>query len=136
MSTFAYHVRVAFVDTDASGRIHFTAMLRYFEAAELEFLRSLGFRYTDSPADIGFPRVHVESDYRAAVGFDDELDIQVRVKRVGTSSYTLEFTAVKGDTVISNGSITAVCVSRRTGHAMAMPERLREALHKSGHNGD
>ena len=42
MSDFIHRVRVAFVDTDASGRIHFTAMLRYFEAAEQEFLRSLG----------------------------------------------------------------------------------------------
>src|SRR5579871_5602957 len=120
MSTFAYHVRVGFVDTDASGRIHFTAMFRYYEAAELEFLRSLGFQYTDSPADIGFPRVHVDSDYRAAVGFDNELDIQVRVKRVGTTSYTLGFTAMKGETVVSHGSITAVCVTRRTGRAVAM----------------
>jgi acyl-CoA thioester hydrolase len=131
MPAFAYRVRVAFVDTDASGRIHFTAMLRYFEAAESEFLRSLGFQYRDAPPDIGFPRVHVESDYRAAVGFDDELDIGVSVKRVGTTSYTLEFHAMKAGTTVSNGSITAVCVNRRTGRAIAMPEALREALRKA-----
>jgi YbgC/YbaW family acyl-CoA thioester hydrolase len=126
MPKFTHRVRVAFPDTDASGRIHFTAMLRYFEAAEIEFLRSLGYRYRDAP-DVGFPRVRVECEYRSAVGFDDELDIAVSVKRVGTSSYTLEFAAMKEGAVAANGSIVVVCVGR-PGRAQPLPEALRKAL--------
>jgi len=128
MPTFTHRVRVAFPDTDASGRIHFTAMLRYFEAAEIEFLRALGYRYRDAP-DIGFPRVRVECEYRSAVGFDDELDIAVSVTRVGTSSYTLEFAAMKDGAVTANGSIVVVCVGR-PGRAQALPEELKEALRR------
>jgi len=130
MPKFAHRVRVAFPDTDASGRIHFTAMLRYFEAAEIEFLRSLGYRYRDAP-DIGFPRVRVECEYRSAVGFDDELDIAVSVKRVGTSSYTLEFAAMKDGAVAANGSIVAVGVGP-SGRAQALPEALKDALRGAG----
>jgi acyl-CoA thioester hydrolase len=126
MPGFLYRVRVAFPDTDASGRIHFTAMLRYFEAAEIEFLRSLGYSYRDAP-EIGFPRVRVECEYRSAVGFDDELDVTVAVKRVGTSSYTLEFAALKDGAVAANGSIVVVCVGR----AQALPQRLKDALRGS-----
>lgn len=126
MPKFTHRVRVAFPDTDASGRIHFTAMLRYFEAAEIEFLRSLGYCYRDAP-DVGFPRVRVECEYRSAVGFDDELDIAVSVKRVGTSSYTLEFAAMKEGAVAANGSIVVVCVGR-PGRAQPLPEALRKAL--------
>jgi acyl-CoA thioester hydrolase len=133
MTPFMHRVRVAFVDTDASGRIHFTAMFRYFEAAELEFLRSLGFCYRDAP-DIGFPRVKVECEYRAAIGFDDELDIAVNVKRVGTSSYTLAFTTWKGDVASANGSIVVVCVGR-PGRAQPLPEVLRTALRNSMETG-
>src|SRR5580704_5232512 len=104
MPNFTHRLRVAFPDTDTSGRIHFTAMLRYFEAAEIEFLRSLGFSYGMSPG-LGFPRVRVECDYRSAVVFDDEVDVEVSVKRVGTSSYTLEFAAMKDGTLAANGSI-------------------------------
>ena len=128
MPKFTYRVRVAFPDTDASGRIHFTAMLRYFESAEIEFLRSLGYRYRDAP-DIAFPRVRVECEYRSAVGFDDELDIAVSVTRVGTSSYTLEFAAMKDGAVTANGSIVVVCVGR-PGRAQALPEELKEALRR------
>jgi len=126
MPKFMHRVRVGFPDTDASGRIHFTAMLRYFEAAEIEFLRSLGFWYRDAP-DVGFPRVRVECEYRSAVGFDDELDIAVSVKRVGTSSYTLEFAALKDGVVAANGSIVVVCVGR-PGRAQAFAEALRKAF--------
>ena len=129
MTKFTHRVRVAFPDTDASGRIHFTAMLRYFEAAEIEFLRSLGYCYRDAP-DVGFPRVRVECEYRSAVGFDDELDIAVSVKRVGTSSYTLEFAALKDGVTAANGSIVVVSVGR-PGRAQALPEVLREALRRS-----
>ena len=128
MDPFIHRVRVAFVDTDASGRIHFTAMLRFFETAEQEFLRSLGFNYHDAPKDMGFPRVRVECEYRSAVTFDDALDIAVTVKRVGTSSYTLDFVATKGDTIAANGSIVVVCVDRREGRSRAIPEELRRAL--------
>jgi acyl-CoA thioester hydrolase len=126
MPSFTHRLRVAFPDTDASGRIHFTAMLRYFESAEIEFLRSLGFNYRDAP-HIGFPRVRVECEYRSAVGFDDELDIAVSVKRVGTSSYTLEFAALKDGAVAAHGSIVVVCVGR-PGRSQALPEPLKESL--------
>src|SRR5579885_3375628 len=127
MPSFTYRVRVAFVDTDASGRIHFTAMFRYFEAAELEFLRSLGFNYKDAP-ETGYPRVRVECEYRSAIVFDDELDIAVSVKHIGSSSYTLEFGALKNGVLAANGIIVAVCVSRQKQRAQAMPDVLREAL--------
>jgi len=130
MPQFTYRLRVAFVDTDASGRIHFTAMLRYFETAELEFLRSLGFSYRDAP-HTGYPRVRVECEYRSAIGFDDELDIAVKVKHIGSSSYTLDFAALKNGAVAANGIIVAVCVNREKQRPQAMPEALREALKRS-----
>ena len=126
MSKFTHRVRVAFPDTDASGRIHFTAMLRYFEAAEIEFLRTLGYCYRDAP-EVGFPRVRVECEYRSAVVFDDLLDIAVSVKRVGTSSYTLEFAALKEGAVAANGSIVVVCVGR-PGRSQPLPQALKESL--------
>jgi acyl-CoA thioester hydrolase len=128
MANFIHPIRVAFVDTDASGRIHFTAMFRYFEQAEQAFLRSLGFHYHDAPPDVGFPRVRVECEYHSTVTFDDELEIVVSVKRVGTSSYTLEFLAMLGQTLAARGTIVVVCISRRQGRSQPLPDALRAAL--------
>ena len=59
-------LRVAW-DTDAGGRIHFTAVFRYAELAETVLRRRLGL--LGNWAD--YPRRHVEADYFAVLRFDD-----------------------------------------------------------------
>ena len=63
-------MRVQWVDTDASGRIHYTAALRYFEVAEHALMRQV---FYDTPERaFSLPRVHVEADYEAMLGYPDE----------------------------------------------------------------
>ncbi len=128
---FVWPVRVRFVDTDASHRIHFTAMLRHFEAAEIEFLRALGLLKDPTRSNVNFPRVHVECTYTAMVQYDDMLDIAVRVERVGNASYKLAFEATVEDRLVARGFVTAVCVDVSTGRSRAMPEGLAAALTKA-----
>ena len=72
-------LRVAWVDTDAGGRIHFTAVFRYAELAETALRRRLGLL-----GDWGdYPRRHVEADYLAVLRFDDEVEVVLRPKRLG-----------------------------------------------------
>jgi acyl-CoA thioester hydrolase len=124
-------LRVRFVDTDASGRIHFSAMLRFFEAAEQEFLRSGGYGYQamlDSP--ILFPRVHVACDYSGAVTVDDVLHIGVEVERIGGRSYTLGFEVLREGRAVARGKIVAAAMLRATGESTALPAGLAEALRR------
>jgi acyl-CoA thioester hydrolase len=76
--------RVAWVDTDASGRIHFTAAFRWAEAAETALRRSLGLLEDWAH----YPRRAVECEYLAVLRFEDELEIEIVVEAVGTSSVT------------------------------------------------
>ena len=125
---FTWEVRIRFVDTDASGRIHYTAMFRYFEAAEFEFLRAGGAPYNDFP-DYGFPRVHVECDYKAATRSDDLLAIIVEVAHLGNSSFTLGFRALSTDSRdVAQGKITVVCLSKDSGKPVPIPDAMRRAL--------
>ena len=125
---FTWDLRIRFVDTDASGRIHYTAMFRYFEAAEFEFLREAGVTYNDFP-DHGFPRVHVECDYKGTTRNDDLLSIGVAVAQLGNSSFTYRFQARSPEgRDVAEGKITVVCLSRETGKPVPVPERLRNAL--------
>ncbi len=93
MPQTSIRLRVPFHDVDSTGRIHFTAVLRYMEIAEHELRRSLGFPQATSFAGIAFPRVHVSCDYRGPIRYDDELEIQARIERVGRTSWTAAFTA-------------------------------------------
>ncbi len=128
---FVYPSRVRFVDTDASGRIHYTAMLRHFEAAEAEFLRSHGLHYTgEQSGGIGWPRVRVECNYTSPVRFDDLLDIAVTVERVGNSSFTLSFAASVAGRAVADGKLTIVCLDLAARRARSLPDEFGSGLRR------
>lgn len=75
--------RVQWVDTDAGGRIHFTAAFRWAEAAETALYRELGIGRLER-----FPRRAVEAEYLAVLRFGDELEVELRPERLGETSVT------------------------------------------------
>jgi acyl-CoA thioester hydrolase len=99
--------RVAWIDTDAGGRIHFTAAFRWAEAAETGLMRSLGL--LDVWGD--YPRRAVEAEYLAVLRFEDEFEVELTVDKVGTSSitYRWEIRRLDGEVCI-RGRHTAVHV--------------------------
>ena len=131
---FLWRSRVRFVDTDFSTRIHYSALFRHFEIAETEFLRSLGVGYAHW-FDRGYslPRVHVEADYVAPLGFDDEIDVEVRIARIGESSITFDFRVIKTENGMdaARGRIVGVCVEVNRGKSTPIPADIREALERA-----
>ncbi len=123
-------VRVPFVDVDSSQRIHFTAMFRYFEGAEHALMRSRGLPYATSLRDYLLPRVHLSCDFRAAVVYDDLLDIEATVDHIGTTSWTVRFAAhkVPDGTLVAEGRMTIVALDPRTERPTPLPAELRAAL--------
>jgi YbgC/YbaW family acyl-CoA thioester hydrolase len=115
--------RVAWVDTDAGGRIHFTAVFRWAEAAETALLRSLGL--LDEWAD--YPRRAAEAEYLAVLRFDDEFDLALVAEHVGTSSITYTWDISRGDEVCIRGRHTVVHVDAAGRPAPLRPD-VRRAL--------
>jgi acyl-CoA thioester hydrolase len=116
--------RVAWVDTDAGGRIHFTAAFRWAEAAETELMRRLGL-----PRDRwgGFPRRKVEAEYLKVLRFDDEIEIRLRVENVGRTSVTYAWTIANGGEAHIRGRHTVVHVDAE-GEPEPIDDTLRAAL--------
>ena len=125
-------LRVNWVDTDASGRIHYSAALRYFEIAEHGLLRALaGARATPGERTFSMPRVHVEADYKLALGYPDEFTCSARVEKVGNTSatYAYEIRTLAGELAIS-GRIVAVTTDLN-GNKTPIPAELRAALERA-----
>jgi acyl-CoA thioester hydrolase len=93
-------LRVAWVDTDAGGRIHFTAAFRYAERAETSLMRELGL--IDRLVD--YPRRRVEADFRAVLRFEDEVEVAIGPGRVGTTSITWVWEISRDGQVCVDGS--------------------------------
>lgn len=103
--------RIEWHDTDAAGIAHFTCFLRYMEEAEHEYLRTLGIGVLmqDDEGRLSWPRVAVGCDFSGAVRYDDMLDIDVRVARLGDKSVTYEFNFTHQGRAVAQGRTTAVC---------------------------
>jgi YbgC/YbaW family acyl-CoA thioester hydrolase len=123
---FRWETRIRFIDTDASGRIHYTALFRYFESAELEFFREIGALH-EHPTT-AFPRVHVECDYSGAIIYDDLLTIELSIGKIGNSSARFEFLVLKDDKEAAKGVVVIACIDRETQRAVPIPENIREKL--------
>jgi acyl-CoA thioester hydrolase len=121
---FRFRTRIRFIDTDSSGRIHYTAMFRYFESAEIEFMRRLGVSYTKF--GYGFPRVHVECDFLQSIVHDDEIEIEVFLTRLGRSSVRFDFRTLKEGTVAARGAVVIACMDKKTERAISIPGELRQ----------
>jgi len=133
--------RVEFCDTDMAGIVHFSNFFRYMEAAETEFLRSLGLSVTwvENAVRYGFPRVSVHCDYTSPARFEDILTITVIVEKVGTKSMTYRYEFHCCERAVATGRMTAV-YCKEAGHGQlesaAIPDSLRKLLqHPSNHGG-
>ena len=99
-------MRVAWVDTDAGGRIHFTAAVRYAERAETALRRRL-----DLLGDwADYPRRRVEADFRAVLRFDDEVEVSIRPEELGRTSITWAWEIARDGEVCVDGRHTVVHV--------------------------
>lgn len=124
---FRFQTRIRFIDTDASGRIHYTAMFRYFESAEIEFLRTLGVSY-DPARGYNLPRVHVECDFMRVIGHDDLITIEVFLTKLGRSSIRFDFRTFKADQLAAAGAVVVACMDPNTMRAVPIPDGLRATL--------
>lgn len=130
---FTYKRRVEFRDTDMAGIVHFSVFFAYMEQAEHELLRQLGTGVI-SEVDgqkISFPRVNAQCDYRRAIKYDQVIDINVVVTRIGNKSITYGFKFKRDDELVAEGSITAACCIWNHGTPptpISIPDQFRQKL--------
>lgn len=119
MASHREQLRVLWIDTDAGGRIHFTAAFRWAEAAELGLYRDLGL----TERVPGLPRRHVEADYHRVLVFDDEIEVTLSVAEVGRTSVTFEWQITRDGELAIDGRHTVVHVD-----ADGRPEPIDDAM--------
>ena len=133
MAAFVTSRRVEFSDTDAARMVHFTAFFRMMEQAEHELLRSVGLSVVmpDSTGEIGWPRVAATCNFQAAAKFEDVLQIEVRILRLGEKSVTYSHRFSRDGQQLASGEITTVCCRVQGGAPltpMPIPEAIAEKL--------
>lgn len=130
---FRYRRKVEFRDTDAAGIVHFSVYFNYMENAEHALLRAAGTSVyaADESGAISWPRVSARCDFAGALKFEDEIEIEVRVVKLGNKSITFSFQFLRDSRRVARGEVTAVCCHvHEPGklESIPIPDAIREQL--------
>lgn len=115
--------RVRWIDTDASGRIHFTAAFRWVEIAEIEFFRERGLMDERER----YPRRSVEAEFLRPLRFDDAIELELVLAHVGRSSLRFDWTGRLDGELALRGTQTIVYVGE-DGRPASLPDDVRRRL--------
>jgi acyl-CoA thioester hydrolase len=123
---FVHTERVRFRDLDAMGHVNNAVFLTYIESARVAFLQHLGAAATLEDMSIIVARIEI--DFRAPVGFGDEVDVSVRTSRFGGKSFDLDYDLRVGDTVVAEAKSVLVAYDYGRGEAVELPDEWRRKL--------
>ena len=123
--------RVGFSDTDAQGIVYYGRYLPYFDLARVEYHRNLGLLAMEAGPGVEFVMRALTVDYHAPAVFDDEIEVYVRIARIGKTSATYEFAAYRArdDELMVNATQTLVLVDLDERKACPIPDDFRETIH-------
>jgi acyl-CoA thioester hydrolase len=90
--TFTFPVQVRYFEIDAQAVVFNAWYLAYFDEAMNAFLTARGLPYrTLQEAGYEVQLVHSEIDWRAGVGWQDQVEVAVSTARIGRTSFGLDF---------------------------------------------
>jgi len=128
--SFTHRLRVRWAEVDRQGIVFNGHYLTYFDVGITEYYRALGYPYPDGLAQHGtdlFVR-KAEVEYHASAHYDDEVDICVRVERLGRSSFDFRVEVHRGDQLLVSGIVVYVNADPIARKSTPLPDFLREAI--------
>ena len=132
--TFKQSFLVRWVDTDIAGVMHYSNFLRYFEACEEEFYRSLGITLSAirDRYRIMLPRIEAHCQYKAACRFDDQFEVSLRVRDVGekTITYDFQLLTTEDSKLAAEGYLKCIAVSMDW-KAVPLPEEFAKMIREN-----
>jgi acyl-CoA thioesterase FadM len=121
--------RIEWMDTDAAGIYHWTTVFRLAEAAEAALHTALGI------ADFTFgatPRVAVQATFARPLRFNDPVEVDLVVTRVGRTSVEYRVAVSAQEGAVAEGTVKSCLIDRATGRATPWPDDVRAKLSGAG----
>lgn len=135
MNDFPVSVRfpIHWADMDAYGHVNNARHLTWFEAARIDYMIRVGLVKPDMgqlDSGVGPILATASVDYLRPVVFPAELEVGVRVSRIGTTSITMEYAVVDARSGVHYArGRTVLVVLRYTDHAkLPVPAQMRAAI--------
>jgi len=129
---FTHRLRVRYSECDQQGVVFNGHYLFYYDVALNELWRDRIGLYHEMVSR-GFDVVVAEATirYRSGARFDDEIDIDMAVHHLGTTSLVIHPVFRVGERLVADGEIRHVFVDPQTLAKKPMPDDIRAALASS-----
>jgi acyl-CoA thioester hydrolase len=127
--TYRHTIRVRFGECDPQGVVFNANWLGYFDVVMTELWRERAGDYNVMLAG-GTDMVVAEATVRflGPAGFDDEIDFDVSITRLGNTAMSTHIDASVGGSPVAAGDMRHVFIDPETKAKKAMPDTVREAL--------
>lgn len=102
-----YTHKVKYYECDRMGITHHSNYIRFMEEARVDMLDRLGYGFERIEADgIVSPVVEVKCEYRKSTTFQDEIRIEINLKKVSALKFTFEYIGRCNGCVVFTGEST------------------------------
>jgi len=126
---FRHQIRVRYGECDPQGVVFNANWLAYFDVIVTELWRARIGDYSDM-VETGVDMVVGEAGlrFRGSARFDDVVDFELRVLRLGETSFSSGIDATVDGRTVVEGTMRHVFVETGTNTKRSMPGYIREAL--------
>ena len=127
---FDWPVQVYYEDTDAGGVVYHSQYLNFMERARTEFLRSLGLSQTLLRVNLGILFVvrDIQIRFKKPAKFDDALNVNTVLIKVGRSLLEFEQNIYRGDEHLIAAKIDVVCIGADSFRPVSLPPDMLNLL--------
>jgi acyl-CoA thioester hydrolase len=131
---FHWPIRVYYEDTDTGGVVYYANYLKFFERARSEWLRSAGIaqQVLTEQEHVMFVVKNAAIDYHLPAKLDDQLEISVRVEKLGRVSVNFyqEVWRQNKDArdLLCHGRIRVGCVHTGSLRPISIPSAVLEKI--------
>jgi len=127
---FSTPLRVRWAEIDSQGVVLNGNYLTYFDVGNTEYWRTLGLTYPERFLAAGIDTFAVKAtiEYASPARYDDELDVGVRIAKLGRTSFTMAFEIRRAAERLVTGETVYVCVDPATHKPTPIPDVFRRAI--------
>ena len=121
-------ITVRYAETDAMGVVHHSSYIVWLEAARVEWMRQIGFPYTQVESlGVAFAVVEVHFTYRAPARFGDLVTVEVWLEELASRTLRFGYRVWKGEALLGQG-YTRHLGQDPSGKAIRIPEAIYRVL--------
>jgi len=127
---FFYPVQIRYADLDAQWHVNNARFLTILEQARLSYIRQLGLWDGKSFLDLGLIVADVHIAYKAPIELEEEIQVALRVDRIGNKSMTMinEIRNAKDVSLKAQAEVVMVTYDFHSKATIPVPESWRKTI--------